>query len=102
MSDNFNGLTNEQTELLSIMSEECGEVVQAVGKIMRHGLDSHNPNTGETNTEQLIDELGDVMLFIGILCDKGIIDKVKLQKRIANKLAKLTENENNLLHHLEI
>ena len=40
MSDHFNGLTPVQAELLALLSDECGELVQIIGKIMRHGLDS--------------------------------------------------------------
>jgi hypothetical protein len=39
--DHVNGLSNEQLESLALLSEECGEVIQVVGKILRHGLDSN-------------------------------------------------------------
>ena len=35
--NNFNQLTPAETERLAILAEECGEVIQAVGKILRHG-----------------------------------------------------------------
>ena len=36
-----NNLSNEQLEALAILAEECGEVIQVIGKIIRHGLDSN-------------------------------------------------------------
>lgn len=59
---NFNGLTPAQTERLAILMEECGEVVQIIGKILRHGYESGSPfgHNPETNRQALIRELFDV------------------------------------------
>lgn len=43
MTNHFNNLTEKEAELLALLAEECGEVVQAVGKVLRHGYDSVNP-----------------------------------------------------------
>lgn len=58
----FNGLNEAEHERLSILMEECGEVVQIVGKILRHGYESYNPYDKDkvTNRELLMKELGDV------------------------------------------
>ena len=37
MSSHFNKLTPAQAERLAILIEECGEVIQAATKILRHG-----------------------------------------------------------------
>ena len=61
MSNTFsNELSPAETERLAMLAEECGEVVQIVGKILRHGYESKHPNGGPTNREQLERELGDV------------------------------------------
>src|SRR5579872_899269 len=36
-------LTPAQIERLALLAEECGEVMQAVSKILRHGYESRNP-----------------------------------------------------------
>ena len=58
----FNELTPAQAERLAILMEECGEVVQIIGKILRHGFESVSPygHSSETNRQALIRELFDV------------------------------------------
>lgn len=58
----FNGLSPAQAERLAILMEECGEVVQIIGKILRHGFESCSPygHSQETNRQALIRELFDV------------------------------------------
>ena len=61
MSDHFNGLTPAEAERLAMLAEECGEVIQMVGKILRHGYDSYHPSDPTTtNRHLLIAELRDV------------------------------------------
>lgn len=59
----FNKLTPREAEALAILAEECGEVVQAIGKILRHGFESRHPydDGGMTNRQQLRKELVDVL-----------------------------------------
>jgi NTP pyrophosphatase (non-canonical NTP hydrolase) len=48
---------------LGYLVEECGEVLAAVGKTQRWGLESVNPEPGasrETNREWILRELGDL------------------------------------------
>lgn len=76
MSDFSNNLTPAQAERLAILAEECAEVIQIVGKILRHGYESYNPMVPEShrrpNSDLLRKELGDVVWAIGKLdtaCD---------------------------------
>ena len=41
--EHFNKLTPAEAERLAMLAEECGEVIQMIGKIMRHGYDSYHP-----------------------------------------------------------
>ena len=51
-------MTNVEKEVLLITQEECAEVVQAISKCFRFGMnDSYN---GKTNRESLVLELGDL------------------------------------------
>jgi NTP pyrophosphatase (non-canonical NTP hydrolase) len=58
----FNKLNPSQAERLALLAEECGEVIQIIGKILRHGYKSTHPNDlgGDTNRALLENELGDV------------------------------------------
>ena len=72
----FNNLTPKQTELLGGTSEECGEVVQVIGKILRHGLDSYKPTDPSftTNRQNLTAELADIAAMTDLLIENGVID----------------------------
>ncbi|MBX2816483.1 MAG: hypothetical protein KTR24_10810 [Saprospiraceae bacterium] len=75
-------MKKSQLEGLAILSEECGEVQQIIGKILRYGLASHNPlaELQTTNRELLERELGDLSFAIGFLADKGDIDIAKVNE----------------------
>lgn len=58
---------------LGYLAEECGEVMAAVGKTIRWGLESYNPELPEkereTNREWLLRELEDLEQAIKIVKD---------------------------------
>lgn len=56
--EHFNKLSPAEAERLAILAEECGEVIQVVGKILRHGFQSTHPDGGPTNRQQLEKEMG--------------------------------------------
>jgi NTP pyrophosphatase (non-canonical NTP hydrolase) len=60
-------MTNQEKELLLILQEECAEVIQAVSKIFRFGLDTEW--NGETNRQHLEEELGDLKCMIELSTD---------------------------------
>lgn len=61
MTKHFNRLTPGEAERLAILAEECGEVIKVIGKVLRHGYESHNPDApGETNRQMLERECGHV------------------------------------------
>ena len=52
---------------LSYLVEECGEVLAAVGKAKRFGLESRNPELGsdsETNRPWILRELADLQYAV--------------------------------------
>jgi NTP pyrophosphatase (non-canonical NTP hydrolase) len=62
----------DQVERLAILSEECGEVVQAIGKILRWGWVAENKLTGKRydNRAKLEEELGHILAGINLMtCD---------------------------------
>ncbi len=95
--EHFNGLTPAQAERLAILAEECGEVIQAIGKILRHGYDSSHPDEtrDRTNRRDLERECGDVRYAIFRLCDARDINETRVFKC---ELAKV-ESIKPYLHH---
>ncbi|QBJ04542.1 nucleoside triphosphate pyrophosphohydrolase [Pseudomonas phage Lana] len=69
MPTHFNELTPAQAERLAILAEEMGEAIQIIGKILRHGYDSFNPDSLDirTNRQYLHDELTDVEAAITMI-----------------------------------
>lgn len=83
-------MTEQEKEILIITAEECGEVVQAVTKILRFGKEN-NLAGAYTNIHRLEEEIGDLWCMIGILVDSGIIDKEAVSVAAVNKRRRLEE-----------
>lgn len=75
--------------VMAVLQEECAEVIQAVSKINRFGLDSEW--NGVTNKQALITEIGDVLAMIKVLLEDTDINIHidDLDIAIENKLNKL-------------
>lgn len=54
MTQHFNQLTAAELERLAMLSEEAGEIVQMVGKILRHGYESYHPNDDDKTTNRVL------------------------------------------------
>lgn len=93
--EHFNRLTPAEAERLALLAEECGEVVQAVGKILRHGYESTHPDGGPTNRETLERECGDVYHVIWRLIAVGDIDGNSMSLWADDKAKKVAQ----YLHH---
>ena len=65
----FNNLSSGQAERLAMLSEEAGEIVQAVGKILRHGYESRHPKGGPSNRELLRKELADLQAVVMLMSE---------------------------------
>lgn len=69
-----NHLTQAEAERLAMLAEECAEVIQVVGKILRHGYESHHPDTpGVSNRDLLDKELLDVQTIHSVMEGRGDI-----------------------------
>ena len=69
-------LNKIQEEILTILQEECAEVIQAVSKVRRFG------EAG--NIEQLEQEIADVLCMINLAYRHGIM--VKNEERVQNRI----------------
>ena len=77
-----------------------GEAQQAIGKILRHGYASYNPDkigaeNGPNNRDDLTKELGDVEFAIEMMLKAGDINEERLNCRMAIKAEKIKS----YLHH---
>lgn len=81
-------------EILDITQEECAEVVVAVSKISRFGLDNYKPGKPLTNRQHLAEELGDLQAMIDLCIVNGIVSKDEVDIAAENKIAKLKKWSN--------
>jgi NTP pyrophosphatase (non-canonical NTP hydrolase) len=92
--DNKNQMDNKTKEVMDILQEECAEVIQAVSKISRFGLDNSKPGAPKTNREHLEEELGDMQAMIDILMEKEIVNKTSVEAAKHAKIEKLKKWSN--------
>ena len=74
---------SKEKEAMDILQEECGEVIVAVSKISRFGLDNLKPGKPKTNREHLEEELGDLYAMIEILQELDLVSWTNIEKEIA-------------------
>jgi NTP pyrophosphatase (non-canonical NTP hydrolase) len=77
------------SEVMDILQEECAEVIQAVSKIRRFGIDNVKPGKPKTNREHLEEELGDLYAMIDILQELDIVSWTNIEKAAEAKREKL-------------
>lgn len=92
-----NGLSPAEAERLALLAEECGEVVQIIGKVLRHGYASYHPEnpTGPTNRHMLENELGHVMAAILMMTTAMDLSRVSIGAARVTK----TSTVGRWLHH---
>jgi NTP pyrophosphatase (non-canonical NTP hydrolase) len=74
---------NRINEILDLLQEECGEVVQVVSKCRRFGL--------EEKREQLVQEIADVALLIELLQAHNLFTTQELHDAQVKKSTKLKQ-----------
>ena len=82
-------MTTQEKEVMDILQEECAEVIQAVSKISRFGLNNYKPGKPKTNREHLEEELGDLYAMINILHDMDIVSWTNIERASEAKIEKL-------------
>ena len=73
---------------MDILQEECGELIVAISKVRRFGLDN-SYKEGGTQREHLTQEAGDVMLMIELLKKQGVFTDSDLEEAKQRKETKL-------------
>lgn len=82
-------MTDHVNETLLILIEECGEVIQAISKCQRFGMDAIKPGKSKNNREHLQEELGDLLAMISILQSRNIISEEQVLLAQQAKFLKL-------------
>lgn len=98
MSEFTNHLSDAEAERLAILSEECGEVIQAVSKILRHGYLSRNPNLPDGsigNRCMLEKEIGDVRWAVEAMIEAKDVNNGEIEGWKVSK----AEKARPYLHH---
>ena len=84
-------MNDDTKEILTILQEECAEVIVEVSKCFRFGPDQMMEGVDVTNMQRLQKELGDLQAMIELLIDnkvgvttQGVFDAKmkKFQKKI--------------------
>ena len=98
MYEHFNKLTPEAHEALSLLAEELAESIQIVGKILRHGLRSENPDDpGTCNLTLLEQELGHVEFAKQMVVDYCGLD----MNGVASSMVAKANRVQQYLHHCD-
>jgi len=87
-------MNENNNEVMDILQEEAAEVIQAVSKIRRFGMDNTKPGTDCTNREHLEEELGDMLAMIDILLVNNIVSWSNLHQAKRAKIEKLEKWSN--------
>lgn len=85
----------QRVAVLGCINEEAGEIVQVIGKIMRHGeqsTDTHVTGSGKKydNIVDLQTECGQLIGAIRYAISRGVLDEDKVMNHAFLKLRKLT------------
>jgi hypothetical protein len=98
MSEPFsNGLSDAEVERLGLLAEECGEAIQIIGKILRHGYESVNPyeEYNGTNRDRLTREIADILVALDFMLLNRDVLQAQLDERKKIKHHKIWD----WLHH---
>ena len=87
--DTENKMNEKLSEVMDITQEECAEVIQAISKIRRFGLENHKYGETYTNAQHLEEELGDLLAMIDLLKSMNIVSDEGLNAAKQAKIEKL-------------
>ena len=74
------------TELMLITMEECGELIEACSKTIRC--------EDYVDDEKMIEEVGDLLLMIDLIINRGLVKREDIEARKKVKLKKLKKWSN--------
>lgn len=87
-------MNSKLDEVMNILSEECAEVIQAISKCNRFGLDNFKPGKPLTNAQHLEGEIGDLLAMVDLLKSMSIVSEEGLNTAKQAKVEKLKKWSN--------
>ena len=87
-------MNNKTKEILDITQEECAEVIVAISKISRFGIDNYKPNKPLTNRQHLEEEIGDLLAMVDLLEQFNVVDMKSVNTARIAKIEKLKQWSN--------
>ena len=90
LSGQSHQLDSKQQEILDITQEECAEVIQSISKCRRFGINNSHKN-GQTQRENLTQEIGDMLCMIDLMLEHNIVDLKEVEIAKQTKRIKLTK-----------
>lgn len=79
---------------MNILSEECAEVIQAISKCNRFGLENSKPGKPLTNAQHLEGEIGDLLAMVDLLQSMGVVTEDGMERAKQAKFEKLKKWSN--------
>ena len=86
-------MTEKEREIVGITQEECAEVIQAISKCVRFGIDNSH-KSGNTQRENLSMEVGDLICMIGLMIEAGLVKEEDINRAKDEKIEKLKTYSN--------
>lgn len=85
--------TPHERELVTILAEECGEVIVRATKLLRFGADEIQPGQELpfTNRQRLAHEIGDVIEMVDRLVRIGLVEVASIEAGRARKRKNLSK-----------
>jgi NTP pyrophosphatase (non-canonical NTP hydrolase) len=88
-------MNDDTKEILTILQEECAEVIVEVSKCFRFGPDQMMEGVNVTNMERLQKEIGDLLAMVELITDQNVgITNQGLKKAKKQKFEKLKQWSN--------
>lgn len=85
-----NRIGEAEQERVDLLAEELGESLQVLGKILRHGMDSHHPDMPLLSNRDLLElEAGHVLAALDLMVECGTLSREGLHRDRVAKLKKL-------------
>lgn len=78
-----------ENEVLTILAEECAEVIQRVTKAQRFGLEERQPGQQMDNAGRLALEIGDVLAMVDTAIEAGLVRRADIDRGYGFKMEKL-------------
>lgn len=81
-----------EDEILRITQEECAEVIQAISKVFRFGMDE--VYNDQSNRQRLTSELGDLQCMIDLIKETKLVSTHELNEAVRSKRERLEKWSN--------